>query len=65
MKEYKQLGFSAASVTVPGMVTCIDRFHEEFPAFPDPFARTAAFAMDQPDNVDLNEMLSRLGRREL
>lgn len=65
MKEHKQSDLSAASVTEPGRGESITRFQGEFPALPVSFARTAVFAASQPDNVDLNEMLFRLRRREL
>jgi NADP-dependent 3-hydroxy acid dehydrogenase YdfG len=43
----------------------IQKFYEGFAIPPDSFARTVVFAMSQPDDVDINEILFRPTRQEL
>ena len=43
----------------------IHRFYEEYAVSADSFARAVAFAMSQPDDVDINEILYRPTRQEL
>ena len=41
------------------------KFYEEFAIPADSFARAVAFAMSQPDDVDVNEILFRPTRQQL
>ena len=41
------------------------KFHEEIAIPAESFARAVAFAMSQPEEVDLNEILFRPTRQEL
>ena len=45
--------------------TDIHRFYEAFAIPADSFARAVAFAMSQPEDVDVNEILFRPTRQEL
>ena len=42
------------SITEPDVSQNIHKFYEEFAIPADSFARAAAFAMSQPDEVDVN-----------
>jgi NADP-dependent 3-hydroxy acid dehydrogenase YdfG len=43
----------------------IQKFYEGFAIPADAFARAVAFAINQPDNVDVNEVLFQPTRQEL
>lgn len=47
------------SVTEPGAAEGIRDFYDRFAISADSFARVAAFAISQPDDVDINEILFR------
>ena len=53
------------SVTEPDVAENIQRFYEEMAIPADSFARAVAFAMSQPEEVDVNEILFRPTRQEL
>ena len=65
MKEQKQPNRAAANAAKPDMPGNASRCHGEITRPPDSSTRAGAVSMNQPDNVDLNEMLLRLKRREL
>ena len=48
-----------------GVADGIQQFYEEFAIPADSFARAVAFAMSQPEDVDINEILFRPTRQEL
>ncbi len=51
------------SITEPDVAECVRKVYENaIPA--EAFARTVAFAMSQPDDVDINEILFRPTRQE-
>ena len=52
------------SVTEPDVAEHIRKFHEEFAIPADSFARAVVFAMCQPEEVDVNEILFRPTRQE-
>jgi NADP-dependent 3-hydroxy acid dehydrogenase YdfG len=53
------------SVTDPDAGARIRKFYEEAAIPADSFARTVAFAISQPEDVDINEILFRPTRQEL
>jgi NADP-dependent 3-hydroxy acid dehydrogenase YdfG len=53
------------SITEPDVAKSIHDFYEQFALPPDSFARMVAFAIGQPDDVDVNEILFRPTRQEL
>jgi NADP-dependent 3-hydroxy acid dehydrogenase YdfG len=53
------------SVTEPGVAERIHKFYEEIAIPAESFARAVAFAMSQPEDVDVNENLFRPTRQEL
>jgi NADP-dependent 3-hydroxy acid dehydrogenase YdfG len=53
------------SVTDPDTAKRIQNFYEQVAIPADSFARTVAFAMSQPEEVDVNEILFRPTRQEL
>ena len=53
------------SVTDPDASTRIRTFYEQVAVPADSFARAVAFAMSQPEDVDINEILYRPTRQEL
>ena len=53
------------SVTEPDVAKDIHRMYEEMAIPADSFARAVAFAMSQPEEVDVNEILFRPTRQEL
>jgi NADP-dependent 3-hydroxy acid dehydrogenase YdfG len=53
------------SITEPDVAKGIHDFYEQFAIPADSFARMVAFAMSQPDDVDINEILFRPTRQEL
>ena len=53
------------SVSEPDVAERIHKFYEAFAIPAESFARTVAFAMSQPEDVDVNEILFRPTRQEL
>jgi NADP-dependent 3-hydroxy acid dehydrogenase YdfG len=53
------------SVTEPDVADRIRKFYEEVAIPADSFARAVAFAISQPEDVDVNEILFRPTRQEL
>ena len=53
------------SITEPDVAENIHKFYEAFAIPADSFARAVAFAMSQPEEVDVNEILFRPTRQEL
>ena len=53
------------SVTEPDVAEKVHKFYEKFAIPADSFARAVVFAMSQPDDVDINEILFRPTRQEL
>ena len=53
------------SITEPDVAENIHNFYEAFAIPADSFARAVAFAMSQPEEVDINEILFRPTRQEL
>jgi len=53
------------SITEPDIAKNIGDFYEEYALPADSFARVVAFAMSQPEDVDINEILFRPTRQEL
>lgn len=53
------------SITEPDVSDRIHKFFAEYAISPDAFARAVAFAMSQPPDVDINEILFRPTRQEL
>ena len=53
------------SVTDPGAAARIQKFYADFAIPADSFARAVVFAMNQPDDVDINEILFRPTRQEV
>lgn len=49
------------SITEADVAKGIGQFYEQYAISPDLFARAVAFAISQPEDVDINEILS--GRR--
>lgn len=53
------------SITEPDVSANIHKFYEEFALPADSFARTVVFAMSQPEEMDINEILFRPTRQQL
>ena len=53
------------SITEPDVAERIHKFYEAFAIPADSFARAVAFAISQPEEVDVNEILFRPTRQEL
>jgi NADP-dependent 3-hydroxy acid dehydrogenase YdfG len=53
------------SITEPDVAKGIGEFYEEYAIPAESFARAVAFAISQPDDVDVNEILFRPTRQEL
>jgi len=53
------------SATEPDVARDLHKFYEEYAIPADSFARPVAFAMRQPDDVDINEILFRPTRQAL
>jgi NADP-dependent 3-hydroxy acid dehydrogenase YdfG len=54
-----------SSITEPDIAEGIQKFYEEYAIPADSFARMVAFAISQPDDVDISEILFRPTRQEL
>jgi len=54
-----------ASATEPDVAQNLHNFYEEYAVPADSFARAVTFAMSQPENVDINEILYRPTRQSL
>lgn len=53
------------SITEPDIAQGIGQFYAEYAVSADTFARAVAFAISQPEDVDINEILFRPTRQEL
>jgi len=53
------------SITEPDVAKGIQDFYAQYAIPADTFARMVAFAMSQPEDVDVNEILFRPTRQEL
>ena len=53
------------SITEPDIAQGIEQFYKNYALPPSSFARTVAFAISQPEDVDINEILFRPTRQEL
>jgi len=53
------------SISEPDIAEGFQKFYEEFAIPSDSFARAVAFAISQPEDVDVNEILFRPTRQEL
>jgi NADP-dependent 3-hydroxy acid dehydrogenase YdfG len=53
------------SITESDVAENTHNFYEEYAIPADSFARAVAFAMSQPEDVDVNEILFRPTRQEL
>jgi NADP-dependent 3-hydroxy acid dehydrogenase YdfG len=53
------------SITEPDVADGVRKFYDEVAIPADSFARAVAFAMSQPEDVDVNEILFRPTRQEL
>jgi NADP-dependent 3-hydroxy acid dehydrogenase YdfG len=52
-------------ITSPDVAKGIGQFYEQYAIPADSFARAVAFAISQPEDVDINEILFRPTRQEL
>jgi len=52
------------TITDPDVSVAMRKFYDDFAIPADSFARAVAFAMNQPDDVDINEILFRPTRQE-
>jgi NADP-dependent 3-hydroxy acid dehydrogenase YdfG len=53
------------SITEQGVASNIQQFYEQYAIPPDSFARAVAYAINEPDDVDVNEILFRPTRQML
>jgi NADP-dependent 3-hydroxy acid dehydrogenase YdfG len=53
------------TISEPDVAERIHKFYQEFAIPADSFARAVAFAISQPEDVDINEILFRPTRQEL
>jgi NADP-dependent 3-hydroxy acid dehydrogenase YdfG len=53
------------SVTEPDIAAGVQKFYDEIAIPAESFAQAVAFAMSQPEDVDVNEILFRPTRQEL
>jgi len=53
------------SITEPDLAQGIGQFYEQYAIPADSFARAVAFAISQPEDVDINEILFRPTKQEL
>jgi NADP-dependent 3-hydroxy acid dehydrogenase YdfG len=54
-----------SSITEADVAKGVREFYEQYAISPESFARAVAFAISQPDDVDINEILFRPTRQEL
>jgi NADP-dependent 3-hydroxy acid dehydrogenase YdfG len=54
-----------SSITEPDVAAGIGEFYAQYAIPADSFARAVAFAISQPEDVDINEILFRPTRQEL
>jgi NADP-dependent 3-hydroxy acid dehydrogenase YdfG len=54
-----------SSITEADIAMGIGQYYEQYAIAPDSFARAVAFAISQPEDVDINEILFRPTRQEL
>jgi NADP-dependent 3-hydroxy acid dehydrogenase YdfG len=54
-----------ASVTEPDVAGAISKFYDAYAIAPASFARAIAFAIGQPADMDVNEIIFRPTRQEL
>ena len=54
-----------SSITEPDVAAGIGQFYEQYAISAESFARAVAFAISQPDDVDINEILFRPTRQPL
>jgi NADP-dependent 3-hydroxy acid dehydrogenase YdfG len=54
-----------SSITEPDLAATMQQFYDEYALPADSFARMVVFAMSQPEDVDINEILFRPTRQEL
>jgi len=54
-----------SSATEPDVADNLHKFYDEYAIPADSFARAVAFAMEQPDDIDINEILFRPTRQML
>lgn len=54
----------AKSVTEPGFAANIGKFYKEYTILADSFGRAVLYAMSQPNDVDINEILFRPTRQQ-
>jgi NADP-dependent 3-hydroxy acid dehydrogenase YdfG len=53
------------SITEPDLAEGVQEFYKEIAIPAESFARAVAYAMSQPEEVDVNEILFRATRQEL
>ncbi len=53
------------TISEPDVAESLQKFYKDFAIPADSFARTVAFAISQPEDVDINEILFRPTRQEL
>lgn len=53
------------SITEPDVAEGVQEFYKEIAIPAESFARAVAYAMSQPEEVDINEILFRATRQEL
>jgi NADP-dependent 3-hydroxy acid dehydrogenase YdfG len=61
----KTFDYLLSSATEPDIAENLEKLYAAFAIPADSFARTVAFAMSQPEEVDINEILFRPTRQEL
>lgn len=54
----------ASSITEPDAAAMFERYYADYAVPADSFARCVAFAIEQPDDIDINEILYRPTRQE-
>jgi NADP-dependent 3-hydroxy acid dehydrogenase YdfG len=54
-----------SSITEADIAMAIGQYYEQYAIHADSFARAVAFAISQPEDVDINEILFRPTRQEL
>lgn len=53
-----------SSITEPDVAGAIQQFYEQYAVAPEAFARAVAFAISQPADIDINEILFRPTRQD-